>query len=166
MDLKRLKRTIKALISKCSDAFRSQRYWQQRCFAAERLAAHRTVEADSARAQLCQLRVAQEEVRGRIGWMVGCFIPDGAIKRLEHLGEQVKRDFKASIVDALVSNALNGIHRRTREGKLTAMLFVPIGGDMTKVEIFERDEKYHAVAHVEKDVAEYKRLHDPRYFSR
>lgn len=100
----------------------------------------------TARAMLMQLRVHQESVRHRTGYMVSAFIADGVIERLKILTPEYRAQFQTVVAEALVSNALAGIYKRSQAtGKLTALIFEPISkrGQNVKLVggIFETDNK-------------------------
>lgn len=98
----------------------------------------------SARAQLAQLRVAQETVQDRTGFMVSAFIPQGVITQLNRRGESAKRAFCTRVVAILTEHALKGIYRVSAKGKMVAMVFEPLGPNSDKraiSPIFETDIK-------------------------
>lgn len=81
----------------------------------------------TARAMLMQLRVHQESVRHRTGYMVSAFVPDGVVQQLRHLGADSQQQFASAVAESLVSNAISGIYKRSAAtGKLTALIFEPI----------------------------------------
>lgn len=100
----------------------------------------------TARAMLMQLRVHQESVRRRTGYMVSAFIPLGVVEQLIHLGSDQQRCFVQAVAEVLVNNAVNGIYKRSQAtNKLTALIFEPISKHGQNVAlvggIFETDEK-------------------------
>lgn len=108
--------------------------------------AMRKMEESTARAMLFQLRVHQESVRRRTGYMVSAFIPDGAVTRLAELGEAKQKEFVTVVAEVLVNNALSGILKRHQStNKLTALIFEPItklGQNVQLVGgIFETDQR-------------------------
>lgn len=111
-----------------------------------------------ARAQLCQLRVAQEKIGERIGYMVGAFIPEGTVAKMRGWTPEQREEFKRAVVDALVANALNGIVRINSRGRMVAMVFLPPGtaGDPV-LEIFETDVKQFDETGVHNHLIEHKR---------
>lgn len=77
----------------------------------------------TARAMLMQLRVHQESVRHRTGYMVSAFIPEGVVKQIS----RDKSKFVSVVAEALVNNAINGILKRSAAtSKLTALIFEPV----------------------------------------
>lgn len=81
----------------------------------------------SARAMLLQLRVHQESVRHRTGYMVSAFIPQGVIEKLVHMSTDEQQRFVKAVAEVLVSNAMSGIYKRSQStNKLTALIFEPI----------------------------------------
>lgn len=81
----------------------------------------------TARAMLMQLRVHQESVRHRTGYMVSAFVPDGVVQQLRYLGADSQQQFVSAVAESLVSNAIAGIYKRSAAtGKLTALIFEPI----------------------------------------
>lgn len=113
-----------------------------------------------ARAQLCQLRVVQEKIGDRIGYMVGAFIPEGTVAKMRGWTPEQREEFKRAVVDALVANALNGIVRINCRGRMVAMVFLPPdvakGGDAV-LEIFETDVKQFEETGVHNHLIEHKR---------
>lgn len=109
------------------------------------------------RAQMCQLRVVQEKIHERLGYMVGAFIPEGTVAKLRSWTPEQREEFKRAVVDALVANALNGVVRINSRGKMTAMVFLPpgVGGEI--LEIFETDLKQFEEGGVHRHLAEHKR---------
>lgn len=108
--------------------------------------AMRKMEESTARAMLMQLRVHQESVRRRTGYMVSAFIPDGVVTRLAELGEAKQKEFVTVVAEVLVNNALSGILKRHQStNKLTALIFEPItklGQNVQLVGgIFETDQR-------------------------
>lgn len=81
----------------------------------------------TARAMLMQLRVHQESVRHRTGYMVSAFIPQGVIEKLVHMSTDEQQRFVKAVAEVLVSNAMSGIYKRSQStNKLTALIFEPI----------------------------------------
>lgn len=77
----------------------------------------------TARAMLMQLRVHQESVRHRTGYMVSAFIPQGVVEKIA----LDRAKFVALVAEVLVSNAINGILKRSAAtNKLTALIFEPV----------------------------------------
>lgn len=111
-----------------------------------------------ARAQLCQLRVVQEKIGERIGYMVGAFIPEGTVAKMRGWSAEQREEFKRAVVDALVANALNGIVRINARGRMVAMVFLPPGttGDPV-LDIFETDVKQFSETGVHNHLLERKR---------
>lgn len=85
----------------------------------------RLSDEDYCRSQLMQLRIVQGPENGRLGWMVSAFIPEDAIQSLMRRDETAQKKFTSVVAEALVFNALNGIFRRSAQGKFTALVFEP-----------------------------------------
>ena len=95
----------------------------------------------TARAMLMQLRVHQESVRRRTGYMVSAFIPQGVVEKIAH----DKAKFVSLVAEVLVNNAINGILRRSAAtNKLTALIFEPVNRHGQNVKLvggfFETDQ--------------------------
>lgn len=104
----------------------------------------------SARAQLCQLRVHQESVRGRTGFMVSAFVPTDVLTRLQKGTPQQRNNFQARVSKVLVEHALKGLFRVTSKGTMTAMIFEPLGAASNKrivSPVFETKDGEHVVVH-------------------
>lgn len=100
----------------------------------------------TARAMLMQLRVHQESVRRRTGYMVSAFVPQGAVEKLIHLGADDQHKFVQAVAEVLVSSAMNGIYKRSQAtGKLTALIFEPVSKRGQNIQlvggIFETDQQ-------------------------
>lgn len=129
--------------------------------------ARRAEDESTARAMLMQLRVHQESVRKRTGYMVSAFIPDGVVTKLAELGADKQKQFAAAVAEVLVSNAVNGILKRHQStNKLTALIFEPIIKQGQNVQlvggIFETDQgpDGHSFVPMSPNVPEFKQLHD------
>jgi len=108
------------------------------------------VDEMSARAQLCQLRVNPESVRGRTGFMVSAFVPTDVLERLQKGSPQQRLNFQMRVSKVLVEHALKGMFRVTSKGTMTAMIFEPLGPKSNKrivSPIFETADGKHAVVH-------------------
>lgn len=79
-------------------------------------------EIQNLRAHLMELRVAQEDVKGEIGWMVSAYVPDSVVKHLQQHPERVA-EFTRLVADALVDNAIKRILKIDRSGKVQALIF-------------------------------------------
>ena len=104
----------------------------------------------SARAQLMQLRVHGESIRGRTGFMVSAFIPNGVLERLRAGTERQKSEFQQRVVTELVALALRGIFRVSNHGTMQAMIFAPVSKDAkraTPSAIFETRDGSTKVEH-------------------
>lgn len=125
------------------------------------------MEESTARAMLMQLRVHQESVRKRTGYMVSAFISDGVVTKLVELGADKQKQFAAVVAEVLVSNAVNGILKRHQStNKLTALIFEPItkqGQEHVQLVggIFETDQRPEFVP-LAPNVPEFKQLHDKK----
>lgn len=100
----------------------------------------------TARAMLCQLRVHQESVRQRTGYMVSAFIPSGAVEQLIPLGPEKQKQFASVVAEVLVQNAIHGILKRSQAtNKLTALIFEPLTPGKQNVQlvgaVFETDQR-------------------------
>lgn len=99
---------------------------------------------ESARAQLCRLRVVQETVRDRTGFMVGAFIPSGVLRALRQCPADQIDSFKRRVMAPLVDHAVAGLFRVNAKGNLTAMVFEPVGDSENPprrvVPVFESDK--------------------------
>lgn len=102
---------------------------------------------------MCQLRVTQEKIHERLGYMVGAFIPEGTVAKMRGWTPEQREEFKR----ALVANALNGIVRINSRGRMTTMVFLPphMGGDI--LEIFETDIKQFEEEGVHRHLLEHKK---------
>jgi len=149
MERKSRKQKIKDRISKLFDA---------RVAALEKKCAELDLALQRARAQLCQLRVTQEKIHERLGYMVGAFIPEGTVAKMRDWSPEQREEFKRAVVDALVANALNGIVRINSRGQMVAMIFLPPDTPGDKVlEIFETDVKQFDEGGVHRHLVEHKR---------
>jgi hypothetical protein len=90
------------------------------------------VDEMSARALLMQLRVHQESVRGRTGFMVSAFVPTDVLERLQKGSPQQRLNFQMRVSKVLVEHALKGMFRVTSKGTMTAMIFEPLGPKSNK----------------------------------
>lgn len=102
---------------------------------------------ESARAQLLQLRVHQESVGNRTGFMVSAFIPQGVIARLSAGTDTQRAAFHHNVAKVLVEYALKGIFRVSKQGNMVAMVFEPLGPGSNKriaSPIFETADGKHA----------------------
>lgn len=100
----------------------------------------------TARAMLMQLRVHQESIRHRTGYMVSAFIPQGVVEKLNSFTAGNRAKFVSVVAESLVNNALSGILRRnSATNKLTALIFEPITSMGQNVKlvggIFETDQR-------------------------
>lgn len=87
-------------------------------------------EAAICRAQLMQLRVAQHNEGGRVGWMVSAFIPNEVLAKLTR--DNVE-DFISKIARLLVRQAIQGIFRvLPHSGKVFGLVFGPVTNENTK----------------------------------
>lgn len=87
-------------------------------------------EAAIARAQLMQLRVAQHNDGGRIGWMVSAFIPNEVLAKLtkDNVDDFIKR-----VARLLVRQAVQGIFRvLPHSGRVFGLVFGPLTDENTK----------------------------------
>lgn len=112
---------------------------------AEKVKALNTSE-ESARAQLMQLRVHQESVEHRTGFMVSAFVPTGVIKRLTAGTAQQRLNFQMRVSKLLVEYALKGLYRVSTKGTMTAMIFEPLSLNSNKrsvTPIFETHDGKH-----------------------
>lgn len=136
---------------------RISKSFEARIAALEKRCEEKDLALQRARAQVCQLRVTQEKIHERLGYMVGAFIPEGTVAKMRAWTPEQREEFKRAVVDALVANALNGIVRINSRGKLTAMVFLPphMGGDI--LEIFETDIKQFEEEGVHRHLLEHKR---------
>lgn len=103
---------------------------------------------ESARAQLMQLRVHQESVEHRTGFMVSAFVPAGVIKRLNAGSPQQRLNFQMRVSKVLVEHALKGLFRVTAKGTMHAMVFEPLGDVSNKrivSPVFETKDGEHKV---------------------
>lgn len=104
--------------------------WQQRCYELARENERLKFEAQESRAQLCQLRIDGgaygDQLRKRIGYMIGTFIPEGALEKLRAHPDRVP-EFKRHILEAMVDSAINKMLYVNEQGKQVAMLFLPAG---------------------------------------
>lgn len=123
----------------------------------------------TARAMLLQLRVHQESVRQRTGYMVSAFIPSIAVEKLTALGEAKQKQFAGVVAEVLVNNALSGVLRRHQStNKLTALIFEPVTKRGQNVQlagaIFETDQgpDKHSFVPLSPNVPEFKQLHDAK----
>lgn len=73
---------------------------------------------ESARCQLCQLRVVPESVRDRTGFMVSAFVPDAALKRLRSSPTFSIHAFRDRVLRQLLDRALHGLFRVTKNGNM------------------------------------------------
>lgn len=139
---------------------RISKFFDARVEALEKRCAELDLSLQRARAQLCQLRVVQEKIHERLGYMVGAFIPEGTVAKLRTWTPEQREEFKRAVVDALVANALNGIVRINDRGRMVAMVFLPpdanTGGDKV-LEIFETDVKQFDEGGVHRHLVEHKR---------
>lgn len=143
-----VRRTVSRSSKKFTDLLRRLRTQRDRILKSRRvikeleaaLAAEKE-KTQLARAQLCQLRVEQETLPERTGFMVSAFIPDGALSRLT---DDKVEQFTRVIADALVLNAVKGIRRVNQRGNMTTMIFVPVGhmDKRTVMPVFESGGKY------------------------
>lgn len=120
----------------------------------------------TARAMLCQLRVHQESVRQRTGYMVSAFIPSGAVEKLIPLGPEKQKQFASVVAEVLVQNAIHGILKRSQAtNKLTALIFDPLtqrGGNVQLAGgVFETDQGPEIVS-MRPNVPEFKQLRDSK----
>lgn len=102
---------------------------------------------ESARAQLLQLRVHQESVGNRTGFMVSAFIPQGVITRLSAGTDTQRAAFHHNVAKVLVEYALKGVFRVSKQGNMVAMVFEPLGPKSNKrivSPIFETADGKHA----------------------
>lgn len=105
----------------------------------------------TARAMLLQLRVHQETVRHRTGYMVSAFIPQGVVEKLVHISSDEQQRFVKTVAEVLVDNAMKGLYKRSQStNKLTALIFEPITKPGQSVQlvggIFETDQRPDAVS--------------------
>jgi len=108
-----------------------------------------------ARAQLMQLRVHQESVRGRTGFMVSAFVPDSVLATLRRSPRRAHEAFRDRIAKVLVERALEGLFRVSSQGRMVAMIFEPLGATSDKrivSPVFETDEAGHKVVHTSPDL--------------
>lgn len=82
---------------------------------------------ESARAQLCQLRVVPETFQGRTGFAVSAFVPTDVLIRLNAASPQARNNFQMRVTKVLVDHALRGLYRVTARGTMVAMVFEPLG---------------------------------------
>lgn len=87
---------------------------------------------ESARAQLLQLRVHQESVGARTGFMVSAFIPTGVLERLNSGTAVARLVFRDRIAAILVEHALKGLFRVSKSGTMVAMVFEKLGPGSSK----------------------------------
>lgn len=118
----------------------------------------------TARAMLCQLRVHQESVRQRTGYMVSAFIAQGVVGKLAVMGPEKQKQFASVVAEVLVHNAIHGILKRSQAtNKLTALIFDPLtqrGGNVQLAGgIFETDGTPEIVS-MRPNVPEFKQLPD------
>ena len=126
--------------------------WQQRCYELARENERLKIEAQDARQQLCQLRIDGgaygEGVHKRIGYMIGTFIPEGALEKLRKHPERVA-EFKQHVLEAMVNSAINKMLHVNDNGKQVAMIFLPHGaGDKTKranIPVFETSKGFQMI---------------------
>lgn len=109
----------------------------------------------TARAMLMQLRVHQESVRRRTGYMVSAFVPQGAVEKLIHLGADQQKAFVTAVAEVLVNSAMKGIYKRSAAtGKLTALIFEPVTKRGQNIQlvggIFETNQQPEFVPMVDK----------------
>lgn len=124
----------------------------------------RQPDEQTARSMLMQLRIHQESVRQRTGYMVSAFIAQGVVAKLAVMGPEKQKQFAAVVAEVLVHNALNGILKRSAAtSKLTALVFAPITKRGQNVQlvggIFETDEQPEFVS-MNPNVPSYKQLPD------
>ena len=86
----------------------------------------------SARAQLCRLRVQQETILDRTGFMVSAFIPERVLKQIREGTVPEQDAFRNRVLNALLNHALSGLFRVNKLGNLTAMIFEPLGVESNK----------------------------------
>lgn len=109
----------------------------------------------SARAQLMQLRVHGESIRGRTGFMVSAFVPNDVLDRLVKSTDAQKAAFRDRVAAELVSLALRGLFRVTQKGTMHAMIFEPLGPESNKriaSAIFETADGKHEIVHSDNSI--------------
>lgn len=123
----------------------------------------------TARAMLCHLRVHQESVRQRTGYMVSAFIAQGVVGKLAVMGPEKQKQFASVVAEVLVQNAIHGILKRSQAtNKLTALIFEPLTPGKQNVQlaggIFETDQgpDKHSFVSMHPNVPDTKQLHDGR----
>lgn len=121
--------------------------WKQKCYDLTRENERLSLEAQALRAQMCQLRVDAGCIHGRIGYMVGTYIPETVVKKLAEHPERAS-EFKRTVIDAMMESVLRGMLYRKENGKCVAMVFLPYGEKFTKrtvLPVFECDGKHEMI---------------------
>lgn len=103
------------------------------------------MEAQQARAQLCQLRVDPGNYHGRVGYMIGTFVPEEVVHKLQANPERAS-EFKHAVVDTMMESVLRGfLFRKPENNKCVALVFLPRGEKFTRstvLPMFECDGKH------------------------
>lgn len=118
--------------------------WQQRCYELTRENERLEIRAREAYAQLCQLRSIAGNINGRIGYMVGTFIPEQTVEKLKR-NPQLADEFKRTVLDTVMQSVLGGLLYRKENGKCVAMIFLPHGEKFDKrtaLQVFDCEGKH------------------------
>lgn len=103
------------------------------------------LEAQQSRAQLLQLRIDPGSYHGRIGYMIGTFVPEEVVKKLQANPDKAS-EFKHAVVDTMMESVLRGfLFRKPENQKCVAMVFLPRGEKFTRstvLPVFECNGKY------------------------
>lgn len=119
--------------------------WKEKALELARINERLKIEAQQARAQLLQLRVDPGSYNGRVGYMIGTFVPEEVVKKLQANPDKA-REFKSIIVDAMMESVLKGfLFRKPENQKCVAMVFIPRDEKFTRgtvLPVFECNGKH------------------------
>lgn len=119
--------------------------WKKECYDLTHENVQFKIQAQEARAQLCQLRVDPGSYAHRLGYMIGTFVPEEVVKKLQANPERAS-EFKHAVVDTMMESMLRGfLFRKPENQRCVAMVFLPRGEKFTRstvLPVFEYDGKY------------------------
>lgn len=152
-----MKKSIGRMAAKARETFTrymaQRNLWKQKALELAKENERLKLEAQQARAQLCQLRVDPGSYHGRIGYMVGTFVPEEVVKKLRD-NPQHASDFKHLVVDKMMESVLRGfLFRKLENNKCVALVFLPRGEKFTRstvLPVFECEGKHEM--HVPKEL--------------
>lgn len=138
-------KSIGRVAAKARETFAKYTGWKNKALELARENERLKIEAQQARAQLLQLRVDPGSYNKRVGYMIGTFVPEEVVQKLQANPDKAA-EFKSIIVDAMMESVLKGfLFRKPENQRCVAMVFLPRGEKFTRstvLPVFECDGKY------------------------